>query len=182
MTVVDSWLTPTRVIGLIAYLFATVACCVAWRRSRKFPDRRRLAAILGLVDAGLLLDMATNGRWLIHQLLDNQAMANGTYNQRSGSQVTALMILCTLALVGSGIAFLQGRGRSNAVLAICGVVISVCFWCAEIVSLHAVDAVFYHSIFGIMPISLMWVVSSLMTGIGILRETQVRVGIYSNVP
>jgi len=181
MTVVDGWLTPTRLIGLIAYLFATIACCVAWRRSREIPDGRRLAAILGLVDASLLLDMAINGRWLIHQLIDNRAMANGTYNQRNGSQVTALVILCAIALVGSGIAFLRCRGRYNAVLAICGVVISVCFWCAEIVSLHAVDAVLYHAIFGIMPISLMWVVSSLMTGIGILRETQVRVGIYTGV-
>ena len=179
MIAVDGWLTPTRIIGLASTLFAAIACCVAWTKNREFPQVHRLSAALVLVEAALLVDMAINGRWLIHQWIDEQAIAGGSYNHRGGPQIAGLAILCTVTLVGLGVAFALFRGRRGALLASIGALISLGFWCVEVISLHSVDAVLYDMTFGVMPITMVWIISSLMTGVGILRETRccVRVGV-----
>jgi hypothetical protein len=55
-------------------------------------------------------------------------------------------------------------------VAICGAILSLSCWCAEVISLHAVDAIFHATINGIMLVSLIWVAGSLMTGLGILWD------------
>ncbi|MDR3750841.1 MAG: hypothetical protein P4K94_05075 [Terracidiphilus sp.] len=164
------WMTPTRSVGMAAYLFAAASCSIAWAKSRGTPPRRRLAAILAALEISLFLDMAFNGRWLLHDLLENKAMAENLYAQRVAPQLVALSILAVAAAVGMGLTLHALRGRAGASVAICGAILSLSCWCAEVISLHAVDAIFHAAVGGIMLVSLIWVAGSLMTGLGILWD------------
>jgi hypothetical protein len=163
------WLNPTRVIGLSAYLFALISCGIAWAGSRG-TSRRRLAAVLAVLDAGLLMDMAFSVRFLLHDSFENEAIAKGLYACRAGPQLAALGLLGAAAAAVIGLAFQRLRGRTGATAAACGAILSVSCWCIEVISLHATDTVFYSTVGGVMLISLCWVACALMTGIGILWD------------
>ena len=163
-------LDPTRIIGLIACLFALVSCGIAWAIVRGAAHRGRLAAALAVFEAALFLDMAFNVRWQLHDLLENEAIARSLYGQRFGPQHVALSLIgCALA-AGMGLALWRLRGRAGASLAVCGGILSLSCWCVEVISLHAVDAVLYRTVHGVMFVSLIWIVCSLMTGVGILWD------------
>jgi hypothetical protein len=130
----------------------------------------RLAALLAILEWGLFLDMVFNERWLLHELLDNEAMAKNLYCLRVGPQVAAMVLLSTVETVAMGWALVSLRDRRGASVAVCGAIISISCWCAEVISLHAVDTVFHSSLRGIMLVSLGWVVGALMTGVGIAWE------------
>jgi len=166
------WLNPTRVIGLSAYLFALISCGIAWARSRRTPRGPRLAAVLAGLEAGLFLDMAFSVRWLLHDLLEYEAIAGGLYSHRAGPQIAALGLLGVAAAAGLGLAFQRLRGRAGATVAACGAILSVSCWFVEVISLHATDAAFYHTVDGVMLVSLCWVACALMTGLGILRDSR----------
>lgn len=170
MVSTTAWLSPTRAIGLSAYLFAFVSCVVAWLKSSGPPHRKRLAAILAELEAALLLDMTFDVRWMLHALVDRVAMAKGVYGLRAGPQVVMLVLLGGIVAGAMGLALWRFRGRTGASLAACGGILSLSCWCAEVISLHAVDAVAYHVVHGVMLVSLAWIACSLMTGVGILWD------------
>jgi hypothetical protein len=172
MTLIAGWLSATRVIGLTAYLFAAAACGIAWAKGRGTPRRRRLAAVLAVLEAGLFLDMVFSGRWLLHDLLENEAITANLYAQRTGPQLATLGVLGAAAAAGMGLALQCLRGRTGASVAVCGVILSLSCWCAEVISLHVIDTVFYHTVDGVMLVSLIWIVCSLMTGLGILWDSR----------
>jgi len=170
MHLLSGWLTPTRSLGMAAYLFAAISCGIAWVRSG--GTLRRLAALLAALEAGLFLDMAFNGRWQLHELLRNKAIAESLYTQRVLPQVAALGLLVAAAAAGIGLALFLLRGRTGAFVAVCGAILSSSCWCAEVISLHACDALFHVTIEGVMLVSLVWVAGALMTGLGILWEAR----------
>jgi len=160
-------------VGLSAYLFAAISCGIAWARVHENPRTGRLAAILLVLEAGLFLDMLFNGRWLLHDLLQGEAMAEKLYTLRTGPQIAMLGLLGAAAVGGVALAFRSLRGRTGAAVAICGMIFSLSCWCAEVISLHAIDAVLYRSVGGVMFVSLIWVLCSLTTSLGILWDTRV---------
>lgn len=166
------WLNPTRFIGLGSYFFATVCCATAWARCRRTPRSGQLAAVLAVLEAGLFLDMVFSFRWQLHDLLEGQAIRENLYAQRAGPQLAALGLLAVAAAVGIGLVLQRLRGRTGAIVAACGAILSLSCWCAEVISLHATDAVFYCAVDGIMLVSLCWVACSLMTGVGILWDAR----------
>ena len=166
------WLTPMRFIGLSAYLLATICCGIAWARGRGTPRFGRLAAVLAVLEAGLFLDMVFSIRWQLHDLLQGEAIRANLYAQRAGPQLAALGLLGVAVVAGIGLAFQRLRGRTGTTVAACGTILSLSCWCAEVISLHAVDAVFYSTVNGVMLVSLFWVACSLMTGLGILWEAR----------
>jgi hypothetical protein len=167
------WLNPTQLIGLSAYLFAAISCGIAWVRSRRTPRLRGLASLLAALEAGLFLDMVFSFRWHLHDLLEGQAIRENLYAQRVGPQLAALGLLAVAAAVGMGLVLQRLCGRTGAIVATCGAILSLSCWCAEVISLHATDAVFYYNVDGIMVVSLCWVAFSLMTGVGILWDARV---------
>lgn len=167
-----SVLTPTRSIGMAAYLFAAILCSIAWARSGMNTRRGRLSALLAVLEWGLFLDMAFNERWLLHELLDNEAMAKNLYGMRVGPQVAAMILLGTAAAGAMGWTLVSLRSQRAASVAVCGAIISISCWGAEIISLHVVDAIFHFSLHRIMLVSLGWVAGALMTGIGIAWEVR----------
>jgi hypothetical protein len=126
------------------------------------------------MEAGLFLDLAFSIRWQLHDLLEGQAIRENLYAQRAGPQLAALCLLGAAAAAGMGLAFQRLRGRTGAVAAACGAILSLSIWCAEVISLHAADEVFYRTVDGVMLVSLCWVTCSLRTGLGILWDARAR--------
>jgi hypothetical protein len=171
MSSIAVWSNPTQIIGLTANLLAMVSCGVAWAKVSGAPHRRRLAAILAILEAALFVDMLFNGRWKLHDLLAGEAMATGFYAGRTDPQIAVLCLLAGSALAGMGFIVWRLRKRPGASLAACGGFLSLTCWCVEVVSLHAVDAMLYQRFHGFMAVSLVWVTCALMTGLGILWDT-----------
>lgn len=166
------WLNATRIIGLAAYLLALVSCAIAWTYGHGAAHKRRLAAVIGALEATLLLDMALDGRWRLHDLLVEESIARNFYMLREGPQIVAIGILGIGAAAGIGWALWNFRGRAGASLAACGAVLSLACWCVEVVSLHAVDIVFYREVFGVMLVAGVWIACALMTSMGILWDAR----------
>ena len=164
------WLSPTRFIGLNAYVFAAACCGIAWVRGSGASRQSRLAASLMVLEAGLVLDMVFSIRWQVHDLLEAQAVRGNLYAQRAGPQLAALGFLSVAAAAGMVLAFMRLRGRTGAIVASWGAILSLSCWCAEVISLHATDTALYRTVDGIMIVSLWWLACSLMTGLGVLWD------------
>ena len=166
------WLSPTRASGLLAYGTAFVCCAIAWQRIKT-----RLSAVLMGIEAVLLLDIAFNWRWKLHDVVGTIARNQNEYGQRRGPQAIALVILGGLLLAGLFAVLRIFRNRPGSLLAVSGVLVSVISWCVEVVSLHAVDHILYHPLGPCMVISLVWILGCLMTSGGVLidyRQFKVR--------
>jgi hypothetical protein len=165
------WLNSTRAVGLLAYGTASTCCFVAWMRARSRREDGHLALLLMLIESTLLLDMAFNWRWMLHQLLMDLAQHAHEYAVRRTPQVIVLIVLVVLLLIGLRAVRRLSRGRGIA-LALSGAVLSLALWCTEVISLHQVDHVMYHRLGPIMTVSLLWMVACLMTSTGILMASR----------
>jgi hypothetical protein len=168
MTTIGEWLNPTRAVGLMAYGTAVTCCGIAWVREKNQRQDWRLAALLTLIESTLLLDIAFNWRWMLHQLLMDIAEGAHEYQVRRIPQLIALIILAGLLFLGLLAVRRLSRGRGGTRLAASGALLSLVLWCIEVVSLHQVDHVLYYRLGKIMAVSLLWVLACLMTSIGML--------------
>jgi hypothetical protein len=131
---------------------------------------------LTALESLLLVDMAVNGRWMLHDLFDGAAQRRHVYDLRRLPQSIFVAILVGVLFAGLLIAFRLFRARMGALLAVSGALLSLVSWCIEVVSLHAVDAVLYRRVGSLMVISFVWIFACLLTCTGILidsRRTQV---------
>jgi len=170
MVSIAEWLNPTRITGLIAYLLSFMSCAMGWLSGGEAPSRQRLAAVLTAMEAAFFLDIVFSGRLLLHDLLQSQAIEARTYELRSIPQLAALGVMGGAAAVGIGLVLRRFRDRAGASLALVGVILSWSCWCAEVISLHQVDAALYYNIHGIMIVGVVWAACSLMTSVGILWD------------
>lgn len=166
------WSNPTRATGVAAYGVALACCVLAWSRANGDMARSRLATLLTVCEGCLLVDMVFNVRWKLHQLFIDKATRLAVYASRRGPQELALLVLVAVFLFGLWVVFKRLRGRVGAVLAVSGALLSVALWCTEVVSLHAVDHILYHSAGNWMPVSFLWVLACTMTSIGVLVESK----------
>lgn len=165
------WFNPTRATGMAAYGAALVCCTIAWVRTKG-----RLALGLMGIEGVLLLDIAFNWRWMLHGLVGGYAQSHHEYEQRRLPQVIALVILAGILLIGLITVLRMFRKRVGALLAVSGALLSLVTWCVEVVSLHAVDHVLYHSIGSVMVVSALWILACVMTSVGILVDRQPNFG------
>ena len=164
------WLNPTRAVGLVAYGTACTCCGISWVRSKTRPKTSRLAAVLMLIESVLLLDIAFDWRWRVHDMFMGIAVRQNEYAQRRLPQAVVVTMLGGLLFFGLLVAWRRLRGRGTTLLAVSGVLLSLIVWCIEVVSLHAVDHVLYHTVDGVMTVTLLWLLSCIMTSIGILLD------------
>ena len=149
-------------------MVASASCAVTAARTL---NRRlsRLAALLGLIHAALLLDIAFDWRWRLYDGLRWEAVAWHWYEERHWRQVVMLAFLAAV-LVSAVIA---ARRRLHllpgAALAVEGTLLSVGCWAVEIISLHATDAILYHHVGRLMVINFVWLLACAMVTVGILR-------------
>ncbi len=160
----------TQAIDVVAAFIAMASCgYVGWLRQRS--DRsRRLALTLLLVEAGLLVDAIFNLRWRFHDLLANKANALHVYGQRTAPQIIVLALIAGVVGVAAAIGLWHLRQRPGAAMAVAGVILSLGCWAFEVISLHAVDALLYRPIHGVMRVAMIWVLAALMTSFGILSD------------
>jgi hypothetical protein len=169
MITIGEWLNPTRSVGLLAYGTATICCGIAWVRAKNRGQDWRLAALLTLIESVLLLDIAFDGRWMIHAFVGDVARSRHEYGLRKEPQVIALIILAALLLVSLLAVQRLFRGKVGSRLTISGILLSVVVWCVEVVSLHALDHILYHLIGKWMVVSGLWILACSMTSIGMLH-------------
>lgn len=172
MVAFSQWLSPTRIAGLAGYMMSFVACTVAWVRCCQRGVSGRLFAVLTVVQLILLLDMASNWRWLLHDFWMHQAMAHDVYTLRHPPQLIALGLLATAMLIGTILILSKLRQRIGAALALTGTLLSFGLWCAEILSYHGVDAVLYHMVGRLMAVSFLWIALALITSFGAWLDTR----------
>jgi hypothetical protein len=166
------WLTPTRESGLAAYGIALVCSAIAWRRAWRGRTASSLAARLTLIEALLLIDMAIDARWKLHQLLADAAQGRHDYDLRRLPQTVVVAVLAGMLIAGLLIAVRLYRGRAGALLAVSGALVSVVSWCIEVVSLHPVDSLLYRPVGSVMAVSLVWTTACVSTSVGILIDSR----------
>jgi hypothetical protein len=153
---------------MTTYLVAAVACWLAWAKARHDTGIARLAAILGVLETALFLDIAFDWRWKLYSLLKDQAITHRLYDLRQGPQILALAVLCGLFLIAGGFALREFRVQKWKMLAAEGALFSLACWFTELISLHAMDSVLYHPAGALMVINYVWIPGCMMTAVGIL--------------
>lgn len=157
----SEWISPTRLTGFTAYATSFLACGARWvycrTKCRKSCVSGRLFALMALIQLSLLVDLALNWRWILHDSAVRVATELGVYNLRYMPQVLALMVLFLVLALFSALIFSQFRGRIGVALALTGTLLSVGLWCCEVVSYHPMDALLYSMVGKVMRVSLAWI-------------------------
>jgi hypothetical protein len=157
------WFSPTRAVGLTAYTASLLACASRWARYRKRDFFHRLYGVLAGVQLFLLLDMAFDWRWKLHDMGARLATELGVYGERRMPQTLALMVLSLALVLVFAWVFCRFRRRIGVALMLAGTLFSLGLWCLECVSLHAVDAVLYRMVGAVMRVSLVWICVAFVT-------------------
>ena len=164
-------LSITRVVGLVAYASTAVLC--AWRARRDQRSIRRSGGVFGVlavVQFVLLLDIAFNLRWKLHEFFMQEAMSHGLYGMRRSPQ---LLVLCALAAASAFCCVFiarKFRWRRGAAIAVAGTLLSVALRCAEVLSYHNLDAVLYATVGKMMLVSVFWTGLTLLTWLGVWMD------------
>jgi len=160
------WFSPTRITGLTAYTCAMVACAVESVKCRRAGVPFRVFTILTGIQFVLLLDMAFDWRWKIHEFWMREALDLKLYDQRRPPQLLALAALGLILVLGCVLVWRQFRQRPGVSLALTGSLFSVELWCCECLSYHFVDVVLYRTVGKLMAITLVWIGLAAVTCLG----------------
>lgn len=162
----------TRLCGIAAYGSAALACIVAWAKAKRAGASLPAARVLAVMNGILLLDMVFNWRWMLHQLFVDAATQKRVYGERHRPQEAALGLLLGIFLLACFLVLRRLRGRGGAILAVWGTLCAAGLWLVEVISLHAVDHILYHTVGAIFSVAFLWIAACLMTSIGILMEAR----------
>ncbi len=161
-------LSMTRVVGLTAYASAVAVCAWRWWRDRRSERRRGgVFGILAIVQFVLLLDIAFNLRWKLHEFFMQEAMDHGVYGMRRPPQLLALWMLIGASALCCALIVSRFRRRFGAAIAVAGTLLSVALRCAEVLSYHGLDAVLYAQAGKVMLVSILWMALTLVTCLGV---------------
>lgn len=170
MPAISHELTRTGAAGLAAYGLATALCGVAWARARSDGPQSRIAALSTILEGSLLLDLIFNLRWKLHDLFADLALHLNLYKDRRAPQALALGLLTMLICWGLLSISRLIRERPGAFLAVAGILLSLLLWCTEVISLHAVDQILYHTVGPLTVVGLFRLLTCLITVTGILID------------
>jgi hypothetical protein len=169
-------LSVTRVVGLAAYASAVAACAWRWWRDRqKHWKGGGVFGLLAIVQFVLLLDIAFNLRWKLHEFFMQEAIDHGVYGLRRPPQLLALWMLIGASMLCCALILSRFRRRPGAAIAVAGTLLSVALRCAEVLSYHDLDAVLYAQIGKVMLVSILWMALTLLTCLGVWIDGRKRV-------
>ena len=161
-------LSVTRVAGLAAYAAAVTACAWRWWRDKqKYRKGGGVFSILAAVQLLLLLDIAFNLRWKLHEFFMREAIDHGIYGMRRPPQLLALWMLIGTSALCCALIVSRFRRRPGAAIAVAGTLLSVALRCAEVLSYHGLDAMLYAQIGKVMLVSILWIALTLLTCLGV---------------
>ena len=173
-------LSMTRGVGFAAYASAVAVCAWRWWRDRQ-NDRQsdqRSGGVFGVLAAlqiVLLLDIAFNLRWKLHEFFMQEAMDHGVYGLRRSPQLFALWILIGASALCCALIVSRFRRRPGAAIAVAGTLLSVALRCAEVLSYHYLDAVLYAQAGKVMVVSILWMALTLLTCLGVWIDGRKRI-------
>jgi hypothetical protein len=161
------WFSATRMAGLTAYTISAAACAARSIKSRREDVSDKIFAVLAGIQCTLMLDMAFDWRWKIHDFWMREAMERGFYGQRRPAQLEALGILGFAAGLGMVLIGYRFRRRRGAAITSAGTLLSVGAWCCECLSYHFLDAILYRPVGPLMAIGLVWLILAAVTCYGV---------------
>lgn len=146
---------PTQTIGLAVFLL-TFICCALHRQNKVW---RSLAVIFLL----LFCELAIEARHGVRLLVNNLMQYADIYGSRGWLQALLVLIL----LIGTAI-FLKNvvyqrlmvRSNRRQKFAVTATSMLALLFASELISVHAIDAIFYHSVAGVMVIGWLWLLLS----------------------
>jgi hypothetical protein len=174
-------LSISRVVGLAAYASAAAACAWRWWRDElndgqkhRQRDSRRgsVFGVLAAVQLLLLLDIAFNLRWKLHEFFMQAAMNHGVYGLRRPPQLLALWMLIGVSALCCVLILSRFHRRPGAAIAVAGTLLSVALRCAEVLSYHGLDAMLYAQIGKVMLVSILWMALTLLTCLGVWIDSR----------
>jgi hypothetical protein len=157
-------LSMTRIVGLATYAGAAVACAWRWRNSHRSGTA---FGVLAAAQVLLLVDIAFNLRWKLHEFFMQAAMARGLYGERRSPQLFILILLIAAAIAGCVLILRRFHRRLGAAIAVASTLLSMALRCAEVLSYHNLDAILYHPVGKIMLVSVLWIGLTLLTCFGV---------------
>lgn len=166
---------PTTLCGFAGYGLAALGSAWALLRQENVTGRARLPLALMTLAMLQIADLATDFRWWVYRLLRGAAEQMQVYEMRHGPQTVCLLVLAVLTVLMIRTLGRRLRGRPFALLAVAGSLLSIAVWLAEIISLHAVDMIFYKRLeSGVHWVAFLWMTSGLMTCIGMVLDSRRR--------
>ena len=170
MVLIADGLSATRILGLAVYAIA-LAACAAKSAGRGMQDGwRRLYWTLALAQLGLLLDIAFDWRWKLHDLFMHAAMTEDVYGERRMPQRLALILVAAVAAGIASWVLWKLRTRSGAGLAAAATVLSIALHGVEMISYHGMDAILYRMAGGVMVVSFLWAALAFVTCAGVWMD------------
>jgi hypothetical protein len=167
MVLIAVGLSATRILGLAANAIALAACVVNARSERPRSKWRRIYLALSLAQLVLLLDIAFDWRWKLHDLFMHAAMGQDLYGERRMPQQLALVLVAAVAATVAAWILWKLRLRRGAGLAAAATVLSVALHGVEMISYHGMDAILYRMAGGVMVVSFLWAALALLTCVGV---------------
>jgi hypothetical protein len=167
MVLIAVGLSATRILGLAAYAIALAVCVGKARSERPMSIGRRIYLALSLAQLVLLMDIAFNWRWKLHDLFMHAAMAEDIYGERRMPQRLALVLIAVVAAAVAAWILWRLRPRRGAGLAAAATVLSFALHGVEMISYHGMDAILYRAAGGVMVVSFLWAALALLTCIGV---------------
>lgn len=163
----SEWFSITRTIGLTSYTVTLAVCSMRWIRSRQAGLQGKIFALLSCTQLILLLDMAFDWRWQLHEYWMRQAMVHGMYGERRGPQLLLLIALIAVLGICAVILLIRFWHEKGKALALTGTLLSVGLCGGEAVSYHDLDRIFHATVGGAMLVSYLWAFLCALTCLGI---------------
>jgi hypothetical protein len=127
---------------------------------------------LTVLQFALLVDMLFNLRWLLHNQLSGEFQIHHLYDRRVGPQHLALVLVAAAASIGIWLLLRSLRGRRGLQLASCGMILWICIWLAQVISLHSMDVFLHLSLAHVTVRDAFWIVSSVLISYGVLLDVR----------
>jgi hypothetical protein len=159
---------PTELTGLLSFAAATIACLIATRRSGSRDAR--IWRLLALMNCLFLIEIYFGLRFRIAELAVMLLKTRGVYAKLHGlTQEIMIVAIAAIALVFVTLFLFWRQGAGGAARLAASITIAVsALFAIEMVSLHAVDAVFYRPIGPVLMLGWVWVIATA----GICAATQ----------
>ncbi len=154
-----SWSTnPTQLTGLVAFAASTLACALAFKRTR-----RGMWALLVAVHAMLWLDILLNTRHRLHDAINGVLRALGLYESRAVVQIALLLLLALLVV-------LAWRRRRRAGLAVGATSLLLSLLLIEAISWHESDRLLYTHLGPLLLVAYGWIAGAAVVVFAALRR------------
>jgi hypothetical protein len=160
-------INSTELIGLMSFITATIACLIAAQRS----DSRdaRIWKMLAFINLLFVIELYIGLRLEIAALAKSWLVASGLYaNMHGGIQAISIALIAISAVIFAALMLVSRSVASGGARLAAGITVAAfALFATEIISLHALDALFYRPLGPVAVIAWLW----LMAAAGICLAT-----------